>query len=301
MRLPVSDAPIRIQRVHHERDFTVIGNAAIQDPDLSFKATGLLCYLLSLPPDWRVNLADLTNRKTEGRDAIRSAFAELEELRYVRRSQVREGSGRFVEWLVVVSEIPMADLSVPETASPATFGFSESGSPDFGSPDFGKPDATKNPLPSNDTENQEHTRLSLRLDPERCPLDEVIALWPRPGELANRYNRRWKSHVAKAGGPMDMAVAVSVLVNAWEGAPQEQREQFCPSLRTWLEEERYLEGTNQQGPRPTEPELGSASPIHPSDVPAVDGDGNKIPDDVYAAAVTAAEQAWTAHHGSAPW
>jgi hypothetical protein len=74
-----------IIRRPHQQNFTVIDNQAIHDADLSLKATGLLCYLLSLPPDWDISGRALANMKKDGRDAVYSGLKELEESGYVRR------------------------------------------------------------------------------------------------------------------------------------------------------------------------------------------------------------------------
>lgn len=285
------DAPIRIRRVHHERDFTIIGNATLQDPEMSFKATGLLAYLLSLPADWRVNLTDLATRKAEGRDAVRSALNELEDLGYARRSQVRDETGRFVEWLVEVSEVRMIEDDDPVS------GFPNVGLPDFGSPDVGKSNATKDPLPTKDSEEKEHTRQRMRIDPERCDLNEVARLWPRAGTQPHRLKSRWRTAKARAGGPMDLAIAVSAMIEAWDGATPEQIE-FCPSLRTWLDEERYRE-SEQAGPRQDTGRPPSAhlqrvegEPLAPEKVPRYYPDGSEKPVEVYEAEVEAQHEAW---------
>ena len=59
------------------RDFTVIPNRVLRDELLSYRARGLLCYLLSMPPDWQVSSHRLTLEVGEGRDAVRAAIREL--------------------------------------------------------------------------------------------------------------------------------------------------------------------------------------------------------------------------------
>jgi hypothetical protein len=74
-----------IIRRPHQQKFTIIDNQAIHDVDLSLKATGLLCYLLSLPPNWDISGRALANMKKDGRDAVYSGLKELEEAGYVQR------------------------------------------------------------------------------------------------------------------------------------------------------------------------------------------------------------------------
>jgi hypothetical protein len=61
---------------------------------MSWKATGLYAYLCSLPGDWEINVEDLKNRKTDGRDSTRAALNELRELGFIAEEKVRSG-GRF--------------------------------------------------------------------------------------------------------------------------------------------------------------------------------------------------------------
>jgi hypothetical protein len=74
--------------------FTVLDNMTLQDESLSWKATGLLAYMLSMPPDWNFNLSDLSGRKTDGIDATRTGLQELEEAGYVRRYVRRNSDGK---------------------------------------------------------------------------------------------------------------------------------------------------------------------------------------------------------------
>ncbi len=79
---------------HLSANFTVIDNAVLQDERLSWKATGLLAYLLSLPEDWRVHIEDLSRRKTDGHSATSSGFRELRMAGYIVVEKVRGDRGR---------------------------------------------------------------------------------------------------------------------------------------------------------------------------------------------------------------
>lgn len=81
-----------------ERDFTIIRNEALRDERLSYRARGILAYVLSQPPDWRGSAEEIANAapKGEGRDAVRRALRELEEAGYLIRVKVRDENGRFV-------------------------------------------------------------------------------------------------------------------------------------------------------------------------------------------------------------
>ena len=78
-----------ITRRKKNNNFTVLDNKTIKDPALSWKATGLLCYLLSLPDNWKVISEHLASVKTDGITVVRSSLSELEEAGYIRRYRVQ--------------------------------------------------------------------------------------------------------------------------------------------------------------------------------------------------------------------
>jgi len=77
-------------------NFTILSNAVLNDDRLSFRARGVLMWLLSKPLDWSVRseaIADQSPR--EGREAIRTAMRELAELGYLVREKVQDERGRW--------------------------------------------------------------------------------------------------------------------------------------------------------------------------------------------------------------
>lgn len=98
---------VRIVRHAVERDFTILRNKAIRDPMLTWKATGQLCYLLSLPADWRLRLSHLSKQKKDGRDSTRAGFKELEKAGYMWIETRRDEKGKFVETVWHVSDMPV--------------------------------------------------------------------------------------------------------------------------------------------------------------------------------------------------
>lgn len=97
---------VRIVRHAAERDFTILRNEAIRDSALTWKATGQLCYLLSLPADWRLRLSHLSKQKKDGRDSTRAGFKELEHAGYMWIEKLRDEKGKFVETVWNVSDMP---------------------------------------------------------------------------------------------------------------------------------------------------------------------------------------------------
>ena len=65
-----------------------ISNATLEDANLSFKARGLLAYLLSKPDTWTANITELGHASVhDGEKSIRAALAELVEYGYFKRRE----------------------------------------------------------------------------------------------------------------------------------------------------------------------------------------------------------------------
>lgn len=97
------------------RNFTQVFNAAVRDKRLSRRARGLLVELLSHRDGYGVSIERLTEGGPEGRDAIRSALAELERYGYLHRDRPHDpATGRFGEAVYVVTDMPEGlDLQEP--------------------------------------------------------------------------------------------------------------------------------------------------------------------------------------------
>ena len=83
---------VRTPRI--ERDFTILPNRALRDPHVSYRARGVLAYVLSMPDNWRTNAETLARQGLEGRDAIRAAINELIHAGYARRVKAQDERGR---------------------------------------------------------------------------------------------------------------------------------------------------------------------------------------------------------------
>lgn len=97
-----------IRIAQHNREFSIISNAIFQNPHLTWKAKGLLGYLLTRPENWQVNVQDLVKMSTGGRDQVYGILKELKLLGYLRPVMHRE-RGRFAQHDWVAHENPAAD------------------------------------------------------------------------------------------------------------------------------------------------------------------------------------------------
>lgn len=92
-------------KIEKTKDYTVMSNYHLRDKNLSYKAKGLLSFLLSLPDDWDYSLNGLCSISKESRDGIRSILRELQEHHYVEIEKVRGDKGYF-EYNYLIYEMP---------------------------------------------------------------------------------------------------------------------------------------------------------------------------------------------------
>jgi len=80
-------------------NFTMTPNSIIRNNNISARAKGVYLYIMSLPPKWSLKLYDLPNHFSEGRDAIKKAFKELEENGYIAKKASRDDDcNQFTGW-----------------------------------------------------------------------------------------------------------------------------------------------------------------------------------------------------------
>lgn len=84
-------------RIHKTNNYFVCPNGFLVDEHLSWRAKGILAYLLSKPDDWVVQIKDVVNHAKEGNKASRSAIQELLQHGYMAKRIVRE-DGKFVRF-----------------------------------------------------------------------------------------------------------------------------------------------------------------------------------------------------------
>ncbi len=85
-----------------ECPFAQIDRAPLEDARLSWRAKGILAYLLSKPSGWTVRADDLLKKGTEGRDAVRAAMGELRDCGYAELRMMRGAGGEATgkEWII---------------------------------------------------------------------------------------------------------------------------------------------------------------------------------------------------------
>ena len=109
-------------KIEKNSNYTVMSNYHLRDRNLSYKAKGLLSFMLSLPENWDYSLAGLCSISKEGRDGIRSILKELQEHHYLEIEKVRGDKGYF-EYNYLIYEVPHFlevenDKIYPDTENP---------------------------------------------------------------------------------------------------------------------------------------------------------------------------------------
>ena len=103
-------------RVEKTKNYSVISNEFIRRKDLSWKAKGILTYILTLPDDWVININEIMTHATEGEKAFRSGWKELKDAGYVNRYPVRDNkSNKITHWETVIRESVDTKASEPLT------------------------------------------------------------------------------------------------------------------------------------------------------------------------------------------
>ena len=111
---------LRVQK--KENNFLVLDKTCLKQSSLSWGAKGLHSYLMSLPSEWCVNVHDLKNRATNGRDSVRGLLNELAQAGYIVKEQHRDAvTGKYNALEYIIHELPQTMHSiVPNPDIPET-------------------------------------------------------------------------------------------------------------------------------------------------------------------------------------
>ncbi len=208
-----------ITRAGSRDRFTVVHNRTIEDDRLSFRALGLLVFVLSKPDNWRTHVAHLATTHSEGREAVRVALAELETCGYVERKWMR-GEGELTPSMhYLVSELPAC--------------------PEIGNPENWAPrnrDAQK-PAPSKEgskevvsTDSQQRRGAP---DPITAAFDRFWSIYPSK-TAKGQARKAWPGAVKKAGGTDRILKAAARFA-----ADPNRDPKFTAYPATWLNGERW--------------------------------------------------------------
>lgn len=161
-------------RVYKESgNFVTVHKDFIHDNNISWKAKGVLLYLLSRPDDWQVYESELQKHAADGRDSLRTGIKELENVGYIQRSRIRDEKGHFKEYEYSVYEQPIQ------------VGKSHLGNTHLGNTHLGEPDTTNNNSTNNDLTNN-NSRVDF------IPYKEIIEILNN--ETGKRFSYKSKAN-----------------------------------------------------------------------------------------------------------
>jgi hypothetical protein len=145
--------------------YTQIDNAVLRDERLSYRARGILAYVLSHVEGWTVTSDSIAQHGKEGREAVRTAMRELEAAGYLERIKVQQEDG---QWRtdVIVHEVPK------------TAGQTDDGFPGVGFPAVGFPGANKKTIEKTITSDDVASGLSpepVRAKSEKAQCHDAMA------------------------------------------------------------------------------------------------------------------------------
>lgn len=95
-----------IKIVKRDCPYVTIDKTGVDDPNISWGATGLLTYLIGRPADWKINIAHLSKVKLDGKDATMKVLLELRKANYCHYFEIRK-KGRIIETIYLIFETPI--------------------------------------------------------------------------------------------------------------------------------------------------------------------------------------------------
>lgn len=193
--------------IHHtkkERDYTVLDNAMLRNPNLSLKAKGLMSYMLSRPPDWVFSVRGLAMSSKDGPDSVRAALLELEKAGYVKRERKRE-KGKYKEVEYEIYEKPIQEIP-PQVESKQDNPLQEKGS-----------------LPNTDIPNIELLSTDHTNNPSTNPgeIERLIREQIEYEIMCQRYDRRQLENLVSVMTEVMLCTGDTITVSRDKAYPAE--------------------------------------------------------------------------------
>ncbi|MGG2938121.1 DnaD domain protein [Bacillus pacificus] len=101
-------------RVNKDKNYTTINNTGLKDTRLSWKAKGILAYILTLPDDWIFYMEEVTKHSKDGIASLKAGMKELKECGYVKRFPIKGEDGKISKWEMIIYEVPQVEKPLVE-------------------------------------------------------------------------------------------------------------------------------------------------------------------------------------------
>ena len=172
----------------------------LEDTRLSWRAKGLLCYMLSRPDNWKINKTDIYKRATEGRDAMQAALVELKELDYLHVYRNVLENGQFSGWIWEYDDMPFTPdiLENRTTEKPQENDQFQANSRTTENPYFGKP-VLRDSSTYNNTDYNNTDFNNTKKDKELLKDMSISPKKPAQFSLEKEFEQLWKIYPRKIG------------------------------------------------------------------------------------------------------
>jgi len=80
-------------KMKFEKDFVIIPNHWLRDPNISYKAKGLLAYLYSHEPGYTIRFRQIISQTQDGERSVRAAMTELKKAGYLETQRTTDDRG----------------------------------------------------------------------------------------------------------------------------------------------------------------------------------------------------------------
>ena len=151
---PKNQTVYRIRK--RDPGYTQVCNDIINETGLSWKAKGILIYLLSKPDGWTVRENDIVKHSADGLKATKAGIKELINRGYMFRRKIRDDKGKYRGWETIVCEVPFTEMP-----------FSDVGFSDVRLSDVRKSHHTNTDKSNTDDKNTNITTMSSSCDPHK--------------------------------------------------------------------------------------------------------------------------------------
>lgn len=213
-----------VVKVQILENFTVLYNAVLENPRLSFKAKGLWAYCMSRPKDWEFHVNHLATVSQDGKESVYSALKELEDEGLVEKVQERD-NGKFSKFDYIIYPYPQEiQIILPQRQKPDTV----------------KPDTENPPLLSTDCYKE--MKETTTREPAVVPLDDPDKIeeslksggvpketYPEALETWNKYKEEIRK---KSDNPIGYLIwMVKKGINPFKG--KEMRESRANKRKEW--------------------------------------------------------------------
>jgi hypothetical protein len=192
-------------KMKFEKDFVMLPNDWLRDPNISYKAKGLLAYLYSHEPGYTIRFRQIISQTQDGERSVRAAMTELKDAGYLvtQRTTDARGYNAGLNYLLV-------DPKDPELQNPTL------DNPTLENPTLDNAVALEDNI-TKKTTNKENNRESKA--------SKISSDWKPSQAVIDDYQTKYKG--------LDHAKELTMFINYFESTGT-ARKSWDGSFRNWL-------------------------------------------------------------------